>query len=136
MRTLVIDDEFVALTKMTAVLSEHGVCHAATSGTQALEMFVKAATSGQPYTLVTIDINMPHMDGYAVIQQLRLQERRLKITPARKIIVSAAADTDNVMRAARSDCDGFLVKPVSRETLLKKLLPMGLLDAAQASAES
>lgn len=76
MRSLAIDDEFVALTKMVAMLEPYGPCDAATTSEQALEWFCKALDDACPYGLVTIDINLPGRDGISLLGYLRAEERR------------------------------------------------------------
>jgi hypothetical protein len=41
-------------------------------------------------------------------------------------MVSAASSPYNVQQAIRNKCDGFLVKPIRRDVLHKKLLELGL----------
>ncbi len=127
MRILVVDDEFVALTKISTLLSQYGECDAATSGKQASELFFKAIDAGNPYHLVTIDINMPEGNGFELMKTLSRLEERRGITPAKKIIISASSDTRSVLLAARKKCDGFLVKPVKRDALENKLRELELL---------
>lgn len=133
MKTLVVDDEFVALSKMTGILSALGQCDAATNGEQAYEMYVKALGSAHPYELVTIDIEMPGMDGLTLLAKMCEEEKRRQGYSAKKVMISAASSGDNVRRAAVSRCSAFLVKPVKKQALLQKLLDLGLIQEAQAA---
>ena len=132
MRSLVVDDEFVALNKMIGLLSPLGECEAATNGQQALDRFRAALDADKPYDLVTIDIEMPDMTGIAVLRRLQFEEQNRRRPPAAKIMVSAAASPTNVMAAGSSHCQAFLVKPVRREMLMEKLAALGLIQAAPA----
>lgn len=136
MRSLVIDDEFVALTKMTGLLGALGECDAATSGEQALMMFIKALENHKPYTLVTIDINMPDVNGITLLGRFNAEEKVRGCPRSRKFVVTAESRVANVRAALASDCDGFLVKPVRRAVLLEKLVAVDLLlpSAIAASA--
>jgi two-component system chemotaxis response regulator CheY len=128
MRSLVIDDEFVALAKMMAILNELGDCAAATHGQQGVEMVTEALMRGTPYDLITVDIEMPDMDGFAVLREIAARERGKGAQPSKKLLISAQSSTTNVARAARSTCDAFLVKPVKKDVLIQKLKSVGLID--------
>ncbi|HRX86192.1 MAG TPA: response regulator [Phycisphaerae bacterium] len=129
MRTLVIDDEFVALSRLVAILEKIDACDAATSGEQGLEMFRKALWDRQPYDLVIIDINMPDANGLDLLVAFRREENRYCVPRSRKLIVSADSTAENVRAAKHGECDGFLVKPVRRAVLVEKLSALELLPA-------
>jgi two-component system, chemotaxis family, chemotaxis protein CheY len=135
MRSLVIDDEFVALNKLVGLLTPFGQCDAATSGCQALEMFCRALKDTCPYRLVTIDINMPDINGIVLLGRLQQAERVVACISARKLMVTAASSESHVLAAATGDCDGFLVKPVRRTVLLQKLQALGLVPAAPVTVD-
>ena len=132
MRTLVIDDEFIALSKMIALLEPLGQCDAATNGQQAMDLFRKSISDGCPYQLITIDINMPDTNGIRLLGQLQREEQTHNWPHARKLIVTAASTTSNVLAALTGDCDGFLAKPVRRNVLWDKLASLGLLPSRAA----
>jgi two-component system chemotaxis response regulator CheY len=126
MRILAVDDEFVALTKMVALLGEYGRCDAATNGKQAYEMFAEALMLGEPYDLVTIDINMPEVDGLHLLEKMHKGEAGSRHKTALKIMITAESTPETVMAAGRRKCDAFLAKPIQREVLQKKLAELGL----------
>ena len=127
MRSLAIDDEFVALTKMTTLLRPLGPCDAATSGKQAIEMCEEALKQGLPYKLITIDIGLPDMNGLALLVRIWKEEKKYNAERATKLVVTANSTASNVLAAATGECDGFLVKPVRRPVLFRKLSLLGLL---------
>ncbi len=132
MRSLVIDDEYAALQGMAAILGSLGRCDPATNGQQALELFCKALDGISPYHLVTIDINMPDTNGIRLLGCLQQEERVRGVAHARKIMITAASTTSNVLAALTGECDGFLAKPVRRAVLLEKLVALELLPAGMA----
>lgn len=124
MRILAVDDEYAALTKMVALMSEYGQCDAATNGKQALELFRKALLRGHPYDLITIDIEMPEINGIQLLHELNERE----MTTAKraiKMVVSVASTTRNILQAAANQCDAFIVKPVKRAVLIEKMAQFG-----------
>jgi two-component system chemotaxis response regulator CheY len=44
-------------------------------------------------------------------------------------MTSALRDTSNVLRAFREQCDGYLVKPIDRKSLIQTLHQLELVDA-------
>ncbi len=132
MHSLVIDDEFVALTKLALLLEPLGQCDAATSGQQGLDYFIRSFQNGCPYHLVTIDINMPDISGITLLGRLRRAMESWGGPRPRMLIVTAASTTSNVLAAMTGECDGFLAKPVKRNVLFAKLGELGLLSSAVA----
>ena len=127
MRSLAIDDEIVALSKMVAMLKPLGQCDAAMNSHEALEMFCTALKEARPYGLVTIDINLPDMNGITLLGRLQEEESRRNAPRAKKLMVTAENTMSNVLMSASGECDGFLVKPVRRAVLSEKLVGLGLI---------
>jgi len=134
MHSLVIDDEFVALSKMVALLEPFGSCDTATNAQQALELFSQALNEACPYHLVTIDIHLPDINGISLLGRLQAEERAHGGARARKLMVTAESTSSNVLAALSGECDGFLVKPVRRAVLLEKLAALDLLTANVAGS--
>lgn len=128
MRILAVDDEFVALAKMKTMLSEIGDCDTAKNGKQALKMHAEAISNGAPYNLLTIDIDMPGMTGFELLEHLKGQEERLKINPANKFMITAGGTFENVFKASDYNISAFIVKPVKREVLYQKLFDKDIIS--------
>jgi two-component system chemotaxis response regulator CheY len=136
MRSLVIDDEFVALSKLVVLLEPFGQCDAATNSRQALELFRKALNEKCPYHLVMIDINLPDLNGITLLRHLLEEERQYHTPHAKMLMVTAESTKSNVLGASTEGCDDFIVKPARRAVLLEKLRGLGLLtEAGQTAAE-
>ncbi len=125
MKSLIVDDEPAAREKLTAILRVFGESHAIDEGHAALQMFRKALWGFHPYDLVTIDIEMPGMNGLMLLRRLCEEEARAGTGRAKKIMVSGSSNPAHVMQAALQHCDGFIVKPVRRRQLLERLAAMG-----------
>jgi len=126
-RILVVDDEFVSLSKLTLLLSPYGECKAATSGEQALTMVKAAHEEGRPYRLITMDIDMPGMSGQEAVAAIRkLELARGIVTAADEVkilMVTAMTDGRNIMASFRTGCEGYITKPFTKESLGKALAP-------------
>ncbi|TBU93398.1 chemotaxis protein CheV [Phytopseudomonas dryadis] len=71
-RVLVVDDSHVALQQTLITLRKLDLnCQAVRSAASALELLQGAQQAGQPIEVLVSDIEMPEMDGYTLVQQIR-----------------------------------------------------------------
>ena len=84
-------------------------CMAASDGMEALEMLPKA-----DFDLVITDLNMPHLDGYELINSIRSNDKYEKIPI---IILSSEADESDKMRGIELGADEYIVKTFNVEKL-------------------
>src|SRR4030042_1930423 len=69
--------------------------------------------------LVLLDLNMPKLDGFQVLKEMK-GDQRLKSIP---VVELTTSDRDkDVERAYLLGCNSFIVKPVSFESFLKVLI--------------
>lgn len=73
--------------------------------------------SEQP-DLILLDLNMPVLDGFAVLAQLKA-DPLLRDIPV--IIVSAATDSRSVVRGIKQGAEDYLTKPIDEALLINKL---------------
>ncbi|XZN92510.1 MAG: adenylate/guanylate cyclase domain-containing protein [Microcoleus sp.] len=103
-RVLVVDDNEVNRDLLARRLQRQG--HAVTvaeDGVQALELMRSA-----PFDLVLLDIMMPQMNGYQVLENLKADER-LRYIPV--IMISAVDDIDSIVRCIELGAEDYLSKP-------------------------
>jgi two-component system chemotaxis response regulator CheY len=79
------------------------------NGIEALEKALEA-----PFDLYIVDINMPKLDGYGFLRELRQQE----IAQQPAIMVSTEAAASDERSAYEAGASGYLVKPVRPSQLL------------------
>ncbi len=130
-RILIAEDDFVSRTLMHKLLMPYGECDIATDGQKALEIFSLSLEINLPYDLICLDIMMPERDGLDVLKEIRKKEKEKDINDDNrtKIIMTTALNvSETVIRAARSHCNGYLVKPIDKKKLLKQLETLGLLE--------
>ena len=110
-RILAVDDS-VSMRQMVAfTLKAAGFDVAeAEDGAVALDLARK-----EKFKLVLVDVNMPNMDGMALIRALRA-EADYKFTPLLMLTTEAAADRKQVGKAAGAT--GWIVKPFNPEQLV------------------
>ena len=131
LRTLIVEDDFTSRKILQAILRPFGACDVAVNGPEALDAYTAALRDRVPYELICLDINMPGMDGHAVLSAIRSMEESLGIMGldrARVIMTTASSDRKDVATAFRSECDAYFIKPYDPEALLASLREMGLAD--------
>src|ERR1700677_976830 len=112
MRILVVEDEPRMLELLRNGLYEHDfTVMTAPDGETGLEIATTHA-----FDAVVLDIGLPRMDGYNVMQALRT---RARITP---VLMLTARDTeDNIIRGLDLGADDYLTKPFSFPELVARL---------------
>jgi two-component system chemotaxis response regulator CheY len=118
MRFLIVEDDLIYRSLLEDYLHPHGIVHTAVNGLEALQMIERALEVGQPYASIFLDIHLPAVDGHQVLESLRSLEERSGLQlgqGAQVVMMSSLGDKENVMRAFRSFCNHYLVKPYTRE---------------------
>lgn len=111
-KVLIVDDNEINLEVECKLLEgTQMIIHGAMSGREALEMCLK-----EKYDVILMDHIMPEMDGIECLNNIRSQEGGLnRGTPIVVLTANAGSvDRDTYYRAG---FDGYLVKPVSSESL-------------------
>ena len=113
-RILVVEDDEAIRKNLERLLTLEGFDVAtAADGQQAL-----AAALAIPPDIVITDINMPVMDGYALLAAVRgnpVLERTVVI------MLTAAEDRGHVRRGMQLGADDYITKPFKREELLESI---------------
>ena len=132
MKTLIVEDDFLARALLSALLGEYGVCHVAINGEEALSAVARAIDEGDPYNLICLDIKMPVMDGQQALQEIRRIEEVHGVQSgdtAKVIMITAVDDTGNITRAFRQgQCEAYLTKPLDRDQLVSHIKDLGLIE--------
>ena len=109
-RLLIVDDEPNIRLMLRTVLVCHGyVVAEAGSGREALE-----AIKRESVDLMLLDLNMPELDGIAVLRELRLWP---PLERPRVIVLTAYGSIPLAVEATRLGAADFLEKPVTPEDL-------------------
>lgn len=68
------------------------------------------------YDICLLDIMMPNMNGFDMLQQLRANGRELPV-----IIISGRASKEDIINGYKLGCDDYITKPVSMDILIWKI---------------
>lgn len=111
---LVIEDNEQNLYLVTFILERDGhVVAQARSGEDGIRQAAVAAPD-----LILLDIQLPHMDGYAVAMALRTNPH-LRDVPI--VAVTSYAMTGDRERVLAAGCTGYLEKPIDPETFVEEV---------------
>ena len=110
---LVIDDDIDFLTIIEKWLSENYSVDCVRSGMDALSYLERSRPD-----LILLDYQMPVMDGYKVMERIRLNPRNERIPI---IFLTGRNDRESVMKILERRPDGYLLKSMPRDVLLDSL---------------
>jgi two-component system, chemotaxis family, chemotaxis protein CheY len=110
-RILIVDDAATVRMYHRGILELAGyVVEEAVNGIEALE---KALTT--PYDLYLVDVNMPKMDGYAFLRELR-GHTDLAQPPA--VMISTEAEVVDRTKAYEAGANFYILKPTRPDSLV------------------
>ena len=128
MKVLVIEDDFVSRRVLQTMFEKCSEVDVAEDGQTALECIRRSCSNGTGYDLVTLDIMLPEVDGYEVLDELRRLEESSNIptkNAAKVIATSALSDGRAILKAFRNQAEAYLIKPIGRSDLNNKLEELG-----------
>lgn len=119
-RALVVDDSFTMRQILRRVLEDAEIqveeaCH----GREALEVI---GARDEPPGLLLVDLNMPEMDGYELVTEVRAQHDASRV---RILMVTSETDLTRIQRALAAGADEYLMKPFSGASVREKLECLG-----------
>ena len=115
LKFLIVDDFSTMRRIIRGLLKEIGYLNAdeAEDGVAALNLLRNAN-----YDFVVSDINMPNMNGFDLLSQIKKDET-LRHLPV--LMVTAEARKEDIVRAAQEGAAGYIVKPFTKATLEEKV---------------
>ena len=112
-KLLTIEDDVLLRETLTEILEVYGhTVIQAGDGEEGVELFTKTVPD-----LVLCDVNMPIMDGFAVLEKLKNLVGASKFPPF--IFLSAKTEQKNVQHALDLGAVDFVSKPYSAPELLR-----------------
>lgn len=131
MRILIAEDDFASRKFMDKYLSQYGDCDATVDGEEAVNAYLMALEDEEPYDLVCLDVMMPIMNGYQVLEEIRKDEANRGVAKEErvKIIMTTALSGERMVdKAQKLECEAFAGKPINVEEFDKILRNLGLIN--------
>lgn len=122
---LIIDDEESILLSIDTILQLAGMNNVITCSDSRKAMALVEQCSP---SVVLLDLNMPHVNGEAIIEQLTAFHPRVPI-----IVITGRIDAETAVDCMKSGASDYIVKPVEEERLLTAV-KKGLRATAQLFA--
>ncbi|MEI6714053.1 MAG: response regulator [Verrucomicrobiota bacterium] len=122
MKFLIVDDVSMVRRVLCMLIDEMGEnqCVEAENGAAALDLLRNGL-----FDFVITDINMPQMDGWELLAEIR-GDLRLKNLPV--LLITGNLGAQDRIRVESCGADGFLLKPFTLATLREKVA--GIVEAA------
>jgi PAS domain S-box-containing protein len=111
---LIAEDDDANFSYLNSLLSRETkakILHAR-NGREAIELF----KTNPAIELILMDIKMPEIDGFEATRQIKLINKNIPV-----IAITAYAMAGDEERGLSAGCDGYLSKPINKESLLQKL---------------
>jgi CheY-like chemotaxis protein len=93
----------------------------ATDGQQAIDYLF--SNDRAPSMLVLLDLNLPVLDGYQVLERMKNDERTKRIPV---VILTTTDDSREVSRCYELGCNVYITKPVDYEQFCEAIRKLGL----------
>ena len=107
---LVIDDEEAILLSVDTILQLSGMNNVRTCADSRQAM---AIIEQRPPSVILLDLNMPHLNGEAILDQITGQYPQIPI-----IIITGRIDAETAVECMKSGAFDYIVKPVDENRLL------------------
>ena len=114
-RIVAVDDSAIVLKMLERMLSDKYEVYPFTDGMKALVFMENKARMPD---LIILDIEMPGMDGYMMLELIQMAEH-LKDVPV--IFLTSNKDKEDIIKAFSNGIKDYVVKPVNEKVLLSKI---------------
>ncbi len=112
MKLLLIEDDPSCTSNIELIFrAEDFICHTTASGKEGVMMAQRAC-----YDIIILDLMLPDLDGYKVLQQLKSAGLKTPI-----LILSALTEIDDRIKAFGFGANDFVTKPFTKEQLLSRV---------------
>ncbi len=120
MKILVADDNETNLKLLTALL-ENWDCdvETVTDGIGAFDALIKSYAARDPYKLVILDLLMPEMDGFGVVEKIRAQD---ELNETKIMLLTSAGQRGDASKCRNLGVDAYLTKPIKQSLLLDAVM--------------
>ncbi len=134
LRALIVDDSTTNQCLYSVLFENWGLApEVAGDGRQALVAIEAAVNEGRPFRLILLDVMMPEIDGFGVLEELRAAPWFDK-TPI--ILLSSSSDAVDAARARSLGVSSVLRKPTKQSALYDSLVEALSTPSAAISEDS
>jgi PAS domain S-box-containing protein len=114
-RVLIVDDNRTNRRILEGMLSRWEMISVSVEeGQEALAALSGARAAGQPFSLILTDMHMPKMDGFTLIEQIRM---RPELATATIMMLTSAGHRGDAARCQELGVAAYLLKPIRQSEL-------------------
>ncbi len=114
-KILVVDDVMTNILLLQVLLDKEGFnVITANSGVMAIDIITKEIPD-----LILLDVNMPKMDGFEVIKEIKKYSLYREIPV---IFLTAMSDTDSIVKGFKMGVSDYITKPFNKEELMARII--------------
>jgi two-component system chemotaxis response regulator CheY len=132
MRTLLVEDDVITQKLLTKMLLAHGEVRVESEAEAASVHLEEQMMAGQTYDLICLDIDLQDGDGTFVLSRVRELEEHLDRWRADQrscVVMTTMHDSGkDILGAFKKNCDGYLVKPITKNALEAELKRLQLIE--------
>jgi two-component system chemotaxis response regulator CheY len=128
-KILFVEDEFTSRKILYSFLSPLGEVDIAINGKEAFTAVEKTVKNAQPYELIFLDIILPELDGITALKKIRELETQYGLnehTRSKIIMISSHTDKNIILKADRSGCTSYMIKPIDKTRLYNEIRKQGV----------
>ena len=120
LRVLLVDDNVTNRLILLESLENHGLRpEAAASAAEALHILRRAKSLGEPFPLLLTDVNMPEIDGFTLVEQVRKDEHLRDIAV---IVLTSGDRPGDRVRCEELKVVAHLRKPIKQSELMQAIV--------------
>jgi CheY-like chemotaxis protein len=138
LRVLVIDDDTVCRTRLKTILGELFDVSFAEDGQAGLDEYTRTIEAGEKYDLITLDINMPRLNGHETLAAIRQfeEDNGLSGLDGVKIVMTTSEDdSKHIFKAFKTGCEAYVTKSGMGDKLLDEVAKLGLLKVVKVQKD-
>ncbi len=127
-KTLVIDDQIVIRKHIEVLLKDICNCSFAEDGSEGCKLFEQALQEGKPFDLVTLDIEMPVMNGHetlAMIRDIEEQNGIMGLDGVKVVMSTSLEDSKHIFSAFNEGCEAYVKKIEMEMKLVEEIKKLG-----------
>jgi len=121
-KILVVEDNQINRYVIVHMLKNCGSIEEALDGLDGLQKYDDAIESNEPFDLIILDISMPLMNGYELLDIIRNIENTESTNHKSIVFMTSALDQlDKSIKEFSDNWDEYFEKPIRKNKLLEKL---------------
>lgn len=121
-RILIADDDFDQRQLVVEMLKGKAEADIVANGKEVIDAYNSSVRKEKPYDLILLDVDMSPMNGIEVLRKIREHEEKNGVLLGEGIpVVMLTGHKEYCVKTFDTGCDDYLVKPVFKDALIKKI---------------